>query len=51
MVLVVDIVGVVRIVVGVVDVGSGVSPQEIGPQIFSPMLLLLLMEPLQRPVH
>jgi len=54
---VVDVVDVVGIVVGIVvdgivGIGIGISPQEIGPQILSPMLLLLLvMQPLQRPVH
>lgn len=54
MMLVVDTVDVVSIVVGVVDgivgIGIGISPQEIGPQILSP-ILLLVMPPLQRPVH
>lgn len=44
MMLVVDVVGIV------VGIGIGISPQEIGPQILSPVLLLV-MQPLQRPVH
>jgi hypothetical protein len=52
MLVVVDVVDVVGIVVdGIVGIGIGISPQEIGPQILSPMLLLLVMQPLQRPVH
>ena len=42
---VVDVVGIVGI-----GIGIGISPQKIGPQILSPMLLLVT-QPLERPVH
>ena len=43
---------VVNVVDGIVGIGIGIgiSPQKIGPQILSPMLLLVT-QPLERPVH